>query len=49
MRPVIRMSPDGSITMVEDDHGLHVPAQWEMDTLDVGEDLTDEEIDLLDD
>jgi hypothetical protein len=42
------MSQDGSITMVQDDDGtFHVPSQWEMDHLDVGADLTDEEIATL--
>lgn len=46
----IRMSPDGSITMVQDEDGtFHIPSQDEMDTLEVGEDLTEEEIALLDD
>jgi hypothetical protein len=46
---MIRMSADGSITMVQDEDGsFHVPSQWEMDHLAVGDDLTDEEIALLD-
>lgn len=46
----IRYSADGSIVMVQDDDGcLHVPAQWEMDALEVGDDLTNEEMALLDD
>lgn len=47
---LIRYSEDGSICIVQDTDGtFHVPSQEEMDTLDVGKDLTDEEIALLDD
>ena len=47
---IIRMSPDGSITMVMDDDGtFRIPSQDDMDTLEVGDDLSEEEIESLDD
>jgi hypothetical protein len=43
------MSADGGITMVQDPDGsLRLPRNHELDTLAVGDDLTDEEISLLD-
>ena len=44
----IRYSEDASICMVEDLDGFHAATQSEMDSLPVGEDLTDEEIAGLD-
>ena len=45
----IRYSTDGSICMVYDNDGpVRCPTQEDMDTLQVGDDLTAEEIENLD-
>lgn len=44
----IRYSEDASICMTDDDGVFSAPTQEEMDTLPVGDDLTEEEIDGLD-
>ena len=45
----VRFSPDASTCIVQDDDGtFRVASQTDMDTLEVGEDLTDEEIASLD-
>jgi hypothetical protein len=41
------MSEDGTITVVEDERGLSAATQEEIDTLPVGPDLTQDEIDGL--
>lgn len=47
--PTIRFSADASICMVQDEDGsFRVATQDDMDTLEVGEDLTDEDIEVLD-
>lgn len=49
MKAQIRFSEDGSINIVQDEDGeFRYATQEDMDTLPVGEDLTDEEIDELD-
>lgn len=48
-REEIRYSTDGSVCMVYcDGEPLHCPTPHDMDTLPVGVDLTDEEIESLD-
>lgn len=43
--PRLRFSRDGKICMREDDDGtLHAPTQQDMDTLDVGKDLSKTEM-----
>jgi len=52
MKEEIRFSADGSVNIVwdtETDEAVRMPSQHDMDTLPVGRDLTDDEIDLLDD
>jgi hypothetical protein len=50
MAAKIRMSEDGSITIVQEEDGtFHCASQEEMETLEVGEDLTEEDLALLDD
>lgn len=45
----IRYSPDGTIVIIQDPDGdFHVASQEEMDTLEVGDDLSEEEIETLD-
>lgn len=47
----IRFSEDGGVNIVwdlENDEPARMPTQEDMDTLPVGRDLTDEEIELLD-
>ena len=46
---IIRYSADASLCVVQDDDGsLRVATQDDMNTLEVGKDLTDEQIELLD-
>ena len=46
----IRFSPDANICIMQEDDGtFRVPAQDDVNTLEVGEDLTDDEIEMLDD
>lgn len=45
----IRYSEDDSICMVDDDGEFRAPTQDEMDMLPLGENLTPEEIETLDD
>ena len=48
MTTEIRFSEDGSISMVwVDGEAVRVPTQEDMDTLPVGEDMTDEEVEAL--
>ena len=49
---VIRFSDDGSVSIVwatADDAPVRVPTQHDLDTLPVGDDLTDDDIARLDD
>ena len=49
MSAVIRYSADGSVCIVQEEDGsFRVATQDDMDTLEVGPDLTDEDIELLD-
>ncbi len=48
MNAQIRYSAAAEICMTEDENGFHATTQREMDTLPVGADLTEEEIDGLD-
>ena len=51
MAQVIRYSPDASISIVWDtvaDEAVRCPTQWDMDHLPVGKDLTEDEIEALD-
>ena len=49
-RTEIRFNKTGSILMVWDfDHPVRRPTQHDIDTLPVGRDMTDDEIELLDD
>ena len=44
----VRFSPDAMTCIVQDDDGtFRVATQDDMDTLEVGEDLTDDEIETL--
>lgn len=44
----IRYSADASICIVDDNGEFRVSTQEDMDTLTVGEDLTEEEIEFMD-
>jgi hypothetical protein len=45
----LRISDDGTITIVQEEDGtFRVATQWDMDHLEVGEDLTEDEIERLD-
>lgn len=49
MAAVVRYSMDASICIVQEDDGsFRVATQEDMETLEVGEDLTEEEVEELD-
>ena len=52
MAQVIRFSEDGKVIIVwdtDEDAAVRCPTQQDMDNLSVGNDLTDEEIETIDD